>query len=123
MGSKAMADARVMEVVMRYFAEHGMFFLDSGTTPDSKAPELAERFGVPFLERNLFLDNDGASIGEELQNGIALAKESGSAVLIGHVKNREIVTHMERLDDAWNTEGLHAVTLSEMLLERAGPAP
>jgi polysaccharide deacetylase 2 family uncharacterized protein YibQ len=123
MGSRAMADSRVMEVVMRYFAERGMFFLDSGTTTDSKAPELAERFGVPFLRRNLFLDNDVSGIGEELQNGITLAKESGSAVLIGHVKNREIVEQMERLDEAWNGGGLQAVTLSEMLIESAGPTP
>jgi polysaccharide deacetylase 2 family uncharacterized protein YibQ len=123
MGSKAMADSRVMEVVMRYFAEHDMFFLDSGTTPDSKAPEWAERLGVPLLERDLFLDNEASEIAEQLQSGITLAEESGSAVLIGHVKNREIVEHMERLDDFWPAAGLTAVTLSGMFLESTGTAP
>ena len=36
----------------------GLMFVDSRTTPDTVAPMLAAHFGLPFAERDVFLDNE-----------------------------------------------------------------
>jgi len=119
MGSRAMADPRVMRVVMRYFAETGRFFLDSGTTDQSRAAESARRWGVPLLKRGVFLDNEPGEIASRLEEGFALARTNGSAVLIGHVKSPEILAELARLAPQWRREGAQVVALDE-LLEAAG---
>ena len=58
MGSKATADEGVMEVVMDYLQSNGRFFLDSRTTAASVGSATARDYGVPYLERDVFLDND-----------------------------------------------------------------
>jgi len=119
MGSRAMADPGVMQAVMRYLAETGRFFLDSGTTDDSRAPESAGRWGVPLLKRGVFLDNEPGEIASRLQEGFELARANGAAVLIGHVKSPEILTELGRLEPRWRREGAEIVALGE-LLEAAG---
>jgi polysaccharide deacetylase 2 family uncharacterized protein YibQ len=119
MGSRAMADPRVMRVVMRYFSESGRFFLDSGTTDHSRAEELAGRYGVPLLKRSVFLDNEPDGIDSRLEEGYELAKASGAAVLIGHVKSPEILTALSRLAPLWRREGAEIVGLADLL--RAAP--
>jgi len=99
MGSRATADRRVMGVVLGFLRDHGLFFLDSRTTPDTLGPELAPRLGVPLLERDVFLDNENspAYIEQALRHGVRTAQVRGSALLIGHVQNVELAGELERL--------------------------
>lgn len=98
MGSKATADERVMNAVMRYLKGRGVFFLDSRTTPKSVARASASRYSVPFIERSVFLDNDPQAdcILNALEKGVRLASRDGQAVLIGHVQNPQIVDVLEK---------------------------
>ena len=59
-GSKATADPRVMRAVLAVVKEKGLFFLDSRTTNASVAAREAASLGVPFLARDVFLDDVAA---------------------------------------------------------------
>ena len=92
MGSKATGDQYTMEVVATELSRRSMFFLDSRTTPHTVAVPIARSIGVPVLERDVFLDNvaDRELIGEQLDEALAIARDKGWAVMIGHVTVAEL---------------------------------
>ncbi len=92
MGSKFTADAAAMAVVMEEIKSRGLMFLDSRTTSATQGGVLARRMGVPFLERNIFLDhdNDLAAIKARLAEVEKLARRIGFAIAIGHPREATI---------------------------------
>ena len=58
MGSRATTDPRVMETVLDIIGEKGLFFIDSRTTPETIALELARELEIPSASRDVFLDNE-----------------------------------------------------------------
>lgn len=86
LGSRFTADPEAMNRLLAELAETELFFLDSRTTGASVAAAAAGRHGVPFLRRDLFLDNerDEAKFTAQLENLIAIAAERGWAVGIAH---------------------------------------
>jgi hypothetical protein len=86
MGSKVTADREAMGAVIEVVAERGLFFLDSRTTADSVAYELARRAGVPTARRAVFLDGERepAAIRAEFERLLAEASERGAAIAIAH---------------------------------------
>lgn len=86
-GSRATADRRVMEAVLRVLEEHGLFFLDSLTSSKSVAYNTAKDMGVPAARNYAFLDDDTEDpevIADNLRRLVAVAKKQGTAVGIGH---------------------------------------
>jgi len=85
-GSKATANARVMNDLMAVLARHNRFFIDSRTSRASVAQQIATQLGVPTARRNVFLDNrvGVADVEGQLRVAAALAKRDGSAIAIGH---------------------------------------
>ncbi|MGI9201074.1 MAG: divergent polysaccharide deacetylase family protein [Woeseiaceae bacterium] len=67
-------------------AREGMFFVDSYTTHESVAIQMAAESGIAATRRNVFLDNDRTpgAISREFDRLIALARRHGKAVAIGH---------------------------------------
>ena len=117
MGSRATADPLIMDTLMAYLKRTGRFFLDSRTTPDTVAEEAAVRHGVPFLSRDVFLDVsvDEATVSSAIDRGMAIAREQGSAILIGHVTNRVVLSVLERRLAEIERAGFELVYLSELL--------
>jgi len=124
MGSRATADARVMAVVMDYLAGSGRFFLDSRTTPESRAAAAARAAAVEFVERDVFIDNttDRPSIRAAFEKGVAVAQARGRAVLIGHVYNPEMLTVLREVLREMEPFGVRLVPLS-VLVRTAEGAP
>lgn len=87
MGSHATAHYETMKAVLQYFNKKGMFFLDSRTTHDSVAGHIAKDLGLPFFERDLFLDNekDIDMIRANIETLVGLAYQNGYAIGIGHL--------------------------------------
>jgi polysaccharide deacetylase 2 family uncharacterized protein YibQ len=85
-GSKATADARVMNDVARVLARDDRFFIDSLTSGKSIAEATARAHGVRVAARDVFLDNraDVAYTEGQLREAVAIAKRQGSAIAIGH---------------------------------------
>ena len=76
-----------MAWLMEEIAAHeGMFFVDSYTTHESVALQMAAEQGVAAARRHVFLDNDRSpeAIRREFDRLIALARRHGKAVAIGH---------------------------------------
>ncbi len=86
MGSKFTADRAAMTVVMKEIKRLGLLFLDSRTAGGTVGSALARRMGVPYADRNVFLDNrnDPAAVRERLTEVEALARRKGVAIAIGH---------------------------------------
>ena len=58
MGSAFMEDEGKLAVVFGELKKRGLFFIDSRTTPHSKAGDLALKMGIPSAARKVFIDND-----------------------------------------------------------------
>lgn len=92
MGSRFTADAAGMAVVMEELRSRGLLFLDSRTSPNSVGGALARAMGVPFAERNIFLDNDNdvAAVAARLKETERFARSHAVAIAIGHPRDATI---------------------------------
>ncbi|HEX5759737.1 MAG TPA: divergent polysaccharide deacetylase family protein [Thermoanaerobaculia bacterium] len=86
MGSGLSADPVSMESILGVLARRGLFYLDSRTSPQSVGYRVARSLGVPAAERQVFLDADpGAeAIRYQFTRLLALARQRGAAIAIGH---------------------------------------
>ncbi len=87
MGSSFTASPEGMAMVMAELKARGLLFLDSLTAKESVAGSLARRAGVPFAERDVFLDNEPKNrlaIERQLALLEQIARDRGYAVGIGH---------------------------------------
>ncbi len=89
MGSKFTADSAGMKVVMEKLRRRGLLFLDSRTPRTSVGAEMARRMGVPYAERNIFLDhvNDALVVEKRLAETERLARRKGYAIVISHPRD------------------------------------
>jgi polysaccharide deacetylase 2 family uncharacterized protein YibQ len=86
MGSRFTSDPQAMRTLLGALRERGLFFLDSKTSPESVAAEIASRLQVPFAERSVFLDHDPepAAVARALATAARVARQAGHAIAIGH---------------------------------------
>ena len=88
-GSKFTADERAMQNLLRAMNEHGFLFIDSRTSPATKAKAAMKGLGMRYVHRDVFLDNQNsvAAVRKKLREAVALAKKQGYAIAIGHPKS------------------------------------
>jgi polysaccharide deacetylase 2 family uncharacterized protein YibQ len=86
MGSKFTSHAPGMRAALTEFNRRGLFFLDSLTTARSVGRSTARQTGIPFYERDIFIDNvkDVAAITLQLRKAENVALKNGRAIAIGH---------------------------------------
>ncbi len=86
MGSKFTAYAEGMEVVIDDLLDRNLFFLDSRTSTQSVAIQIAKEKGLPSISRDVFLDDNPApdAIRKQLELAEHVARRKGYAVAIGH---------------------------------------
>lgn len=86
MGSRFTADEPSMRRLMATLAARGLLFLDSRTTTLTQGAETAAAAGVPYLRRDVFLDNkpETAHVAAQLRATEAAATRQGFAIAIGH---------------------------------------
>ncbi len=125
-GSKATADPRVMRTVLAVVKEKGIFFLDSRTTNASVAAREAASMGVPFLARDVFLDDMAAEaaakggVPEALDaawmRALDLAAKNGQAIVIGHPRKETLAFLGPKLNAVGKKNGKpRAVLVSELV--------
>jgi uncharacterized protein len=85
-GSRATADAPLMQSLMPALRARNLFFIDSRTTAATLAYMTAERDGVPAASRKVFLDDTPTeeAIIAQLELAARDAERDGSAIAIGH---------------------------------------
>ncbi|MFA6600901.1 MAG: divergent polysaccharide deacetylase family protein [Candidatus Omnitrophota bacterium] len=119
MGSAGTEDSRVMRIVLRELNRRKLFFLDSRTTLKTVAPEVAASVGIPFLKRDVFLDNidDAAEVRRMIRKTAQIASDQGYAVAIGHFREvtlRVLSEEIPRLEK----EGYEVVPLPSLLRKK-----
>ena len=116
MGSKLTEDYDRMKVVMEVLKSKGFYFLDSKTSPNSKAENAAADVGIAYAHRHVFLDNnnDKLYILEQLTKTEKLARKNGYAIAIGHPKTQTYAALKEWLPKA-EKNGIKIIPLSEVI--------
>jgi len=124
MGSKATGDMGLMSAVLGGIGERGMFFLDSVTTDGSVCAPAAESEGVPFLRRDIFIDNepDAGKIKAQLEKLEHIARDKGFAIGIGHDRTLTISVLAEEIP-GMRERGIDFVRLSDLLDGDVSPQP
>jgi len=87
-GSRATSDKRVMKNVLAILKSEQLFFVDSRTSGQSIAYDMARQLGVRTAANDLFIDNqsDIEYIKGQLRRAIQIAIKHGHAVVIGHAR-------------------------------------
>lgn len=85
-GSKFTSDAEAMDRLIRVMKKEGLQFVDSRTIGTSKAREATGKYGMRYLTRDVFLDDqDGvANVKRQIKEAVSKAKRYGTAIAIGH---------------------------------------
>lgn len=120
MGSRFTESADGMRLVAEAMLDRGLLFLDSLTSGKSVGEREARAVGVPTTSRDVFLDNTDTAAEVELRLAQTerVARETGSAIAIGHPRDATL-----NVLDAWipkaRAAGFVLVPLTAVVAARA----
>jgi len=117
MGSRFMTDDAGLDVVMETLSRRGLFFVDSRTTAVTRGRAAAARAGIPFAERDLFIDHRPGyhSVLEVLlRETLQTRSHAKDLLLIGHPHAGTIKALREALP-RWHKEGVQMIPLSTLV--------
>lgn len=85
-GSKFTANKEAMKKLFKALIKYDFIFIDSRTTGKSVVKEVAKEFNMPYISRNVFLDNEQNFdyIQNQLKKAIKIAKKNGYSIAICH---------------------------------------
>jgi len=124
MGSRLMQDRQKLKVLFSKLRERGLYFIDSLTTADSKAAEVAGETGVPFASREVFIDHarDREMVFRNMKDLLKKKGQRQSLLVIGHPYPETIQalkTFLPRLQSA----GVEVISLSELITRNGNARP
>jgi len=123
MGSRMTAQREPMAWLMGELQRRHLFFVDSRTSAATVAAAEAQAQGLAHVSRDVFLDDvrTTEAITGQLQQGIALARKQGSAVLIGHPYPQTLEVLARELPRL-KGQGVILIKLPLMIAERSNQA-
>jgi len=115
-GSRATADAPLMQALMPALRQRNLFFVDSRTTATTVAYSTAEHDGVPAAARKVFLDDTATKEAVLAQLDLAAkdAQRDGSAIAIGHPHPATIAA-LAQAAPTLESRGIRLVFASELV--------
>jgi uncharacterized protein len=121
MGSAVTTDFGIMEAVAAVAKRRGIYYLDSLTTSGTAVAAAARREGIPYWERDVFLDNapDRASILRAVEDGKKRATKDRPAIMIGHVWSADLAQALTDLYPQLVEEGFSLSTISRFMVQEA----
>ncbi len=116
MGSLLTSQQEHMEWLMEYLFLKKIIFIDSVTSSHAITSNMAKLNNVPYLKRDVFLDNkkNKSYINAQFLELIKVAKRKGSAIAIGHPHPETIEVLSNNLIDL-DRFGVKMVSLMEIL--------
>lgn len=117
MGSLLTKNELWMTRLMRQIAsEKRLFFVDSKTTSDSVALKIARAEGLQSTQRDIFIDHEGSKefIQKQLGKLIKKARQSGTALAIGHPK-KITLSILEEWLPKLESKGIKLVPVSKLI--------
>jgi len=125
MGSLLTTEPEKMQWLMAEVHLHeGLFFVDSRTTTETVAAEIALEHHIPTVSRDVFLDDDlnPAAIRVQFQRLIAMAHEQGYALAIAHPHPQSLALLAKELPHLEKLHGVRLVGLGSLVnLEKRHP--
>ncbi|QCI27950.1 divergent polysaccharide deacetylase family protein [Caminibacter pacificus] len=118
-GSKFTSDTASMKRLFKVLQIENMGFVDSKTTPHSKAALADKYYDIPLYSRNIFLDNkeDITYIHNQLKKAVNIAKRRGYAIAIGHPHK---ITFQALKSAAPILKGVQVVTIDQLYKSQNG---
>ncbi len=115
MGSRATESPELMARVMEVLSARNMFFLDSMTSPKSAGVKAAQKAGIPYAARDVFIDNEKTVESVENRIGVAVAqaKKTGRAIIIGHGRP-ETLEALKRRTEKFSEAGIKIVPVTDL---------
>ena len=85
-GSVFTENDEAMDNLFRALKKYNFIFVDSRTSNKSVAKKYAQKYGMPFIVRNTFIDNEEnyKYIQNQLKQAVEIAKKQGYSIAIGH---------------------------------------
>lgn len=113
MGSILTTDPKAMEWVMQTISEYPFYFVDSRTSANSVAAQTAEKYHIPNLSRDIFLDHVQTRefIQEQFLKLLDIAQKNGTAIAIGH-PHPETVAYLSWALSKLDEKGFAIATVS-----------
>ncbi len=120
MGSKFTTDRSRMNVVMTELKARGLLWLDSKTIQGSAGTAAAQAAGVPYIERDVFIDNEQTvdAVLAQLADAEKIARSRGTAIAIGHPHDATLEALVRWLPGT-DRKGIALVPVTEVLRRRA----
>ena len=120
MGSAFIQQEAGMNLVMQTLAQRDLFFLDSKTAPGEIARRAALKMSVPYLSRDVFLDDDPApeKVKAQLQKAGQLALHRGVAIAICHPREATLLALQEELPRL-RQQGVYLIRISSLVQQPA----
>ncbi len=117
MGSLATSDPDVMRVILEQLHRRGLFFLDSRTSAQTVARVVAAQVGIPFAERQVFLDNvrTREEILRALSGALELAQIGEPVIMIGHATVPVLASILNEVFPVLDREGYRFVGISDLV--------
>jgi hypothetical protein len=116
MGSKITEDREIMEIVLEEIREYNLFFIDSITTKDSIAYEVAQEMEIKSAVRSVFLDNENDM--EYIKGQMLEVQETalieGEVIAIGHGRINTFYV-LKRMVPELIRAGIEIVPVSELV--------
>ena len=115
MGSLFTTDRTHVRWVLEVVREAGLFYVDSRTTKDTVVPIVAKELGIPFAERNVFLDHDLGihNVEHALELLVKKAQRQGHLLAIGHPHPETLKVLKE--EKYWLMEEVSVVPASQIV--------
>lgn len=122
MGSKFMGDEEKLKLIFGRLKERKLFFIDSRTTPNSKALAASEKTGLPLASRKIFLDNN-RDYKEIYKILISIARDTQAGdvspiIVIGH-PHPETIRAIKDATDMLREKGVSIVPVSKLIKHKA----
>jgi len=116
MGSKITEDREIMEIVLEEIKGYSLFFIDSITTKDSIAYEVAQEMEIKSAVRSVFLDNenDMEYIKGQMLEVQETALREGEVIAIGHSRINTFYV-LKRMVPELIKVGIEIVPVSELV--------
>lgn len=116
MGSLLTSLHQPMSWIMKFIKEQNVIFIDSVTSSKSRVGNIAQKLGVPTLQRDVFLDNnlEHVYIAEQFSRLIKRAQKNGIAIAIAH-PHPETIASIKQLLPLLTKKNIELVTISQLL--------
>ncbi len=116
MGSRITENSDSMKTVLEEIHRHGLYFVDSCTSPRSVGWSVARQLKMPSGKRSVFLDHNAspASIRSQIARLIRVARVEGAAIGIGH-PHESTLKALREAASLFQQEGVQIVPAREIV--------